>query len=103
MPLQIFYSLSERHTHLDFRPSDITHRGLPKILLDALQLMVTHADYLPSPREQARHLDTALIVVSLSQIQGFVLGSGPKRTVWIICSRLLPALVKVFWCCAFVL
>ena len=95
MPLQVFYSLSERHMHLEFRPCDISHRGLPKILLDALLLMVTHADYLPSHREQARHLDTALLMVSRPRSRA-VLGSCPRRRAWIVCSRFLPAPVKVF-------
>ena len=75
MPLQIFYSLSERHTHLKFRPSDITYRGLPKILLDVLLLVANHPEDLPRlHREQARHLDTALLMVSLSRIQGNFIG-----------------------------
>ena len=79
MPLQIFYSLSERHSHLEFRPCDITHLPImPKILLDALLLVVNHAECLPClHREQASHLDTALLVVSLSQIQGFVPSAEP--------------------------
>ena len=73
VPLQIFYSLSERHTHLNFRPCDVTHRGLPKILLDALVLVTNHAVHLPHlHREQAWQLDTALLMVGLSQIQGFI-------------------------------
>ena len=72
---QIFYSLSERHTHLKFRPSDITYRGLPKILLDVLLLVANHPEDLPRlHREQARHLDTALLMVSLSRIQGNFIG-----------------------------
>ena len=62
----------------------MTYSGLPKIMLDALLLVINHAEYLPHLHcEQARQFDTALLMVGLSQIQGLPLGSGPKRRVWI--------------------
>ena len=65
MPVQIFYSLSERHTYLlDFSPSDVQHGSLPRTLTDALFEVVKHAAHLPPLNLQASQRDTALLVVS---------------------------------------
>ncbi len=67
MPAQIFYSLSERHSHRKLQPSDITHDGLQKILGEAALLVVKHAVHLPRlRRHQANPGDTALLLVCLS-------------------------------------
>ena len=64
MPAQIFYSLSERHAHREFRPSDIKHGGLPAIIGEAAVLVVNHATHLPRlHRYQANPGDTALLLV----------------------------------------
>ena len=71
MHLQVFYSLSERHMHPDFRPSDIHDNGVPSLAFDALFLVVEHAAYLPRfHRQQASHGNTALLMVSLCLTQG---------------------------------
>lgn len=70
MHSQIFYSLSEKHTHPDFRPSDSSKGVLPSILLDVLSLVVDHAAYLLRLHRQHAWGDTALLVVSLSLTQG---------------------------------
>ena len=73
---QIFYSLSERHTHLEFRPSDL--HGMHASLKETLFLVMEHAEDLPRlHRQQANQGDTASLVVSLSS---GLLGTGPKRT-----------------------
>ena len=67
MPAQIFYSLSERHTHQEFRPSDIKQRWPARIIGEALLLVVNHAAHLPRlHRQQASPGDTALLMVGLS-------------------------------------
>ncbi len=71
MAAQIFYSLSERHTHRDFSPSDIKLGGLPRIIGEALSLVVNHAAHLPKlHRDQASPGDTSLLLVSLSLCGG---------------------------------
>ena len=67
MAAQIFYSLSERHTHLEFSPSECS----PSVhirLQEALFLVTEGAAYLPRlHRHQANQGDTALLMVSPPQ------------------------------------
>ena len=70
MPAQILYSLSERHSHQEFSPSDIMD-GLPIHITEAALLVVNHAAHLPRLHpHQASPGDTALLLVSLSRTQG---------------------------------
>ena len=65
------YSLSERHAHREFSPSDIKQGGLPRIIGEAMSLVVNHAAHLPKlHRDQASPGDTALLLVSLSLCGG---------------------------------
>jgi hypothetical protein len=67
MPAQIFYSLSERHTHRDFQPADVNSSHVPWCLTDTVTLVVDHAAHLPFlHRRQAAQSDTALLLVSTS-------------------------------------
>ena len=64
---QIFYSLSEWHTHVDFRPSHVEHTGLPEAAVEVLYLVMKYAATLPClQRDQASCADTALLMVDLS-------------------------------------
>ena len=64
---QVFYSLSEWHTHVDFRRSDFEHSGLPDAAITVLWLVIKYADKLPRLHcEQASCADTALLMVNLS-------------------------------------
>ncbi len=70
MSAQIFYNLSERHSHQEFRPSDINNASLPAIIGEAALLVVKHAAHLPRlQRHQASPGDTALLLVGLSLTQ----------------------------------
>lgn len=61
MPAQIFFSLSERHVHSGFQPSDVDHASVSEVL----SLVVDHADYLPRRHRQQAPRDTALLLVGL--------------------------------------
>ena len=62
---QIYYSLSERHNHVDFKPSDISPDGDMHQLLEVLFLVLNYAPYLPRMhRHQEDHRHTALLLVS---------------------------------------
>ena len=69
--VQIFYSLSEWHTHVDFKPSQVERsglpQGLPKTAMEVLFLVIKFADNLPPwHRQQTSCADTALLVVNCS-------------------------------------
>ena len=70
MSAQIFYSLSEWHTHVDFRPSDVERsglpKGLPKTAMEVLFLVIKFADNLPRLHQQSSCADTALLLVKSS-------------------------------------
>ena len=67
MTVQIFYSLSERHTHLEFSRSDLTcSEAVPLRFKEAMFLVSKHAACLPRlHRQQVNQGDTASLVVSL--------------------------------------
>ena len=65
MPAQIFYSLSERHNHVEFKPSDISPDGDLDQLVTVLFLVLDHALYLPRMhRHREDHRHTSLLLVS---------------------------------------
>ena len=63
MPAQIFYSLSEWHTHADFTPSDVQHSELHATLRVVLFLLLEHGGDLPPLHRHASNVETALLVV----------------------------------------
>ena len=64
MLVQIFFSLSERHAHREFAPSDINYRDESSCLIEVLHLVGQHAAHLPRlHRHQATPRDTALLMV----------------------------------------
>ena len=70
MPAQIFYSLSERHMHKEFKSSDINCSDV-RAPLDMLFLVLEHLAHLPRMHpQQGCQRDTALLMVSLSLTQG---------------------------------
>ena len=67
---QIIYSLSERHTHREFKPSDLNYAAVHSCLRDTLLLVMEHAAHLPRLHpQQVNEVDTALLMVS--QFQNF--------------------------------
>ena len=63
--MQIFYSLSERHNHVEFKPSDITPDGDLGQLVTVLFLVLDHAHCLPRMhRHQEDQEHTSLLLVS---------------------------------------
>ena len=63
MAAQIFYSLSECHSHWDFKPFNLIVRSH---LVETLLLVMEHAAHLPRLHcRQASQRDTALLMVSL--------------------------------------
>lgn len=65
MPAQIFYCLSEWHTHVEFAPAGIGKpSGLPQVITQAVFMVMKFAAYLPRlHRQQASPRDTSLLMV----------------------------------------
>lgn len=64
MPAQIFYCLSEWHTHVGFEPSDERFSGMSTKLGVAMWLLIQCRGLLPClHRQQASPVDTALLMV----------------------------------------